>query len=47
MGLFIEKASHHAGCFEFVDVNKIGRQRMTTGFVKKKVLLPCYIGRRT
>nr|DAT45424.1 MAG TPA: hypothetical protein [Caudoviricetes sp.] len=24
MGLFVEKASHHAGCFEFVDVNKFG-----------------------
>nr|DAE86283.1 MAG TPA: hypothetical protein [Caudoviricetes sp.] len=33
MGLFVEKASHHAGCFEFVDVNKFGRQHRITGFV--------------
>lgn len=27
----MKKASHYAGCFEFVDVNKIGKQRMITG----------------
>nr|DAU48263.1 MAG TPA: hypothetical protein [Caudoviricetes sp.] len=31
----LRKASNHAGCFEFVDVNKIRRQRMITGFVEK------------
>nr|DAN76227.1 MAG TPA: hypothetical protein [Caudoviricetes sp.] len=36
MGHFVEKASHHAGCFEFVDVNKIGRKRIMTGFVIKE-----------
>lgn len=29
----MKKASHRAGCFDFVDVNKIGEQRMITGFV--------------
>lgn len=29
----MKKASHRAGLSEFVDVNKIGRQRMITGFV--------------
>nr|DAR44882.1 MAG TPA: hypothetical protein [Caudoviricetes sp.] len=23
MGLLLRKASHHAGCFEFVDINKM------------------------
>ena len=32
----MKKASHRAGCFEFVDVNKIGEQRMITGFADKK-----------
>nr|DAW23910.1 MAG TPA: hypothetical protein [Caudoviricetes sp.] len=32
MGLFVEKASHHAGCFEFVKANKFGRRRAMTGF---------------
>lgn len=32
----MKKASNHAGCFEFVDVNKIGEQRMITGFVIKE-----------
>jgi len=36
MGLFVEKASHHAGCFDFVDANKIEATRMMTGFVIKK-----------
>lgn len=29
----MKKASHRAGRFEFVDVNKIGRKFMITGFV--------------
>ena len=28
-----KKASHRADCFEFVDVNKIGRKCTITGFV--------------
>lgn len=36
----MKKASHRAGCFDFVDVNKIGEQRMITGI--RKNLLPCY-----
>jgi hypothetical protein len=30
MGLFVEKASHHAGCFEFVKANKFGKEYMIT-----------------
>nr|DAG70060.1 MAG TPA: hypothetical protein [Caudoviricetes sp.] len=35
----LRKASHHAGCFEFVKANKFGRQRETTGFVIKERIL--------
>lgn len=36
----MKKASHRAGCFDFVDVNKFGAQRMITGFTIKKIPLP-------
>jgi len=39
-GFLLRKAGYHAGCFEFVDVNKIRRQRMITGFVEKKSSYP-------